>query len=60
MIPLLASLLFLVQDDPETERQSFQVAEGYEVQLFASEKDGIIKPLQIRFDPKGRLWVSWG
>jgi putative heme-binding domain-containing protein len=60
MIPLLASLLFLVQDDPETERQSFQVAEGYEVQLFASEKDGIIKPLQIRFDPKGRLWVSCG
>ena len=60
MIPLLAGLLFLVQDDPDTELKSFQVAEGYEVNLFASEKDGIVKPLQIRFDPKGRLWVSCG
>jgi len=25
------------QDDPETERKSFQVAEGYEVSLFASD-----------------------
>jgi putative heme-binding domain-containing protein len=60
MISLLAGLLFLVQDDPETELKSFQVADGYEVNLFASEKDGIVKPLQIRFDPKGRLWVSCG
>jgi putative heme-binding domain-containing protein len=61
MTPLLAAVLVaLAQDDPETERQSFQVADGYEVNLFASEKDGIVKPLQIRFDPKGRLWVSCG
>ncbi|HZE97143.1 MAG TPA: PVC-type heme-binding CxxCH protein [Planctomycetota bacterium] len=60
MSPLLAAVLLLCQDDPETERQSFQVADGYEVSLFASEKDGIVKPLQIRFDPKGRLWVSCG
>jgi len=57
---LAAVLMALAQDDPEAERQSFQVADGYEVRLFASEKDGIVKPLQIRFDPKGRLWVSCG
>ena len=56
MSPLLALLLALqAPDDPETERRSFQVAEGYEVNLFASEKDGIVKPLQIRWDAQGRL-----
>jgi glucose/arabinose dehydrogenase len=55
-----ARFAILLQDDPETERKSFQVAEGYEVTLFASEKEGIVKPLQIRFDPKGRLWVTCG
>jgi putative heme-binding domain-containing protein len=61
MILLLAmSVLLAPQDDPEIERKSFQVAEGYEVSLFASEKDGIVKPLQIRWDARGRLWVSCG
>jgi putative heme-binding domain-containing protein len=46
------------KDDPETELRSFRVPDGYEVNLFASEKDGIIKPVQMRWDPKGRLWVS--
>src|SRR5206468_6335228 len=44
-------------DDPASELASFQVAEGFEVNLFASEKDGVVKPIQIRFDPRGRLWV---
>src|SRR5262245_58655553 len=57
---LLLALLLMVQDDPETERKSFQVADGYEVNLFASEKDGIVKPLQIRWDARGRLWVTCG
>ena len=59
---LLLALLVLMQagDDPETERKSFQVADGYEVNLFASEKDGIVKPLQIRWDARGRLWVTCG
>jgi putative heme-binding domain-containing protein len=53
-------LLLVLQDDPEVERKALQVADGYEVRLFASEKDGIVKPLQIRFDPQGRLWVACG
>ncbi len=61
MIPLLALCLLLApQDDPEIERKSFQIADGYEVSLFASEKDGIVKPLQIRWDAQGRLWVACG
>ncbi|HXJ76358.1 MAG TPA: PVC-type heme-binding CxxCH protein, partial [Candidatus Dormibacteraeota bacterium] len=43
--------------DPAAELSTFQVAEGFEVNLFASEKDGVIKPIQIRFDERGRIWV---
>jgi putative heme-binding domain-containing protein len=45
------------EDDPAAEQASFQVADGFEVHLFASEKDGVVKPIQIRFDARGRLWV---
>lgn len=43
--------------DPELERQSFQVAEGFEVNLFAADPL-IAKPIQMNFDPAGRLWVA--
>jgi putative heme-binding domain-containing protein len=46
-----------VSHDPAAELASFQIADGFEVSLFASEKDGLIKPIQIRFDTRGRLWV---
>src|ERR1044072_4996792 len=46
-----------VSQDPAAELASFQIADGFEVSLFASEKDGLIKPIQIRFDARGRLWV---
>ena len=41
----------------EAELASFQIAEGYEVSLFASEKDGIANPIAMRWGPRGRLWV---
>src|SRR4026208_1454175 len=44
-------------DDPSAELASFEMAEGFEASLFASEKDGVIKPIQIRFDGRGRVWV---
>ncbi len=44
-------------NDPATELASFKVAPGFEVNLFASEKDGVEKPIQIRWDTRGRLWV---
>ena len=44
-------------DDPASELASFQIAPGFEVNLFASETNGVVKPIQIRFDARGRLWV---
>ena len=43
--------------DPELERQSFQVADGFEVNLYAADPL-LAKPIQMNFDPRGRLWVA--
>jgi putative heme-binding domain-containing protein len=58
-VALLTSLTtFSAEEhDPATELASFAIAPGFDVKLFASEKDGVIKPIQIRFDARGRLWV---
>lgn len=44
---------------PEDVLAQFKVADGYEVNLFASERDfpELRNPEQIAFDAKGRLWV---
>jgi putative heme-binding domain-containing protein len=39
------------------ELASFQVAEGYEVSLYADETNQIANPVAMRWGPKGRLWV---
>src|SRR5262249_36662895 len=43
--------------DPEFERKSFQVAEGFEVNLFAADPL-LAKPIQMNFDAAGRLWIA--
>ena len=43
--------------DPELERKSFQVADGFEVNLYAADPL-LAKPIQMNFDPQGRLWVA--
>ncbi|MBX3442342.1 MAG: c-type cytochrome [Planctomyces sp.] len=43
--------------DPELERQTFVVPEGFEVNLFAGDPQ-IAKPIQINFDADGRLWIA--
>ena len=43
--------------DPEEERKTFVLAEGFEVNLFAADP-GIHKPIQMNFDPQGRLWIA--
>jgi putative heme-binding domain-containing protein len=45
------------RDDPAAELASFKLPLGFEANLFASEKDGVAKPIQIRWDTRGRLWV---
>jgi putative heme-binding domain-containing protein len=46
--------------DPEEAIQRMTVAKGMKVTLFASEKDfpELAKPVQMQFDPQGRLWVA--
>jgi len=45
---------------PEESIAQMKVPEGFEVQLFASEREfpELAKPNQLTFDNRGRLWVS--
>ena len=43
--------------DPELEKATFRVPEGFEVNLFASDPV-IAKPIQMNFDEDGRLWIA--
>ena len=47
----------IVDTDSEAERASFQVADGFEVNLFAADPL-LAKPIQMNFDARGRLWVA--
>lgn len=42
---------------PELERDSFDVPDGFRVDLVAAEPD-IFKPMNLAFDTRGRLWVT--
>src|SRR5947209_5350213 len=46
-----------VNPDPEEERKTFQVADGFEVNLFAADPL-LAKPIQMNWDAQGRLWVA--
>ena len=52
-----ASIVFL---DGEEAIKKMTVAKGMKVDLFASEKEfpELAKPVQMPFDPQGRLWVA--
>ncbi len=43
---------------PEEQAKTFTPAEGYEINLFASEREGVVKPTQFSWDEKGRLYVA--
>ncbi len=43
---------------PAVELATFKVRDGFEVNLFASEADGLVKPLSMRWDERGRLWAA--
>ncbi|APZ93140.1 putative membrane-bound dehydrogenase domain protein [Fuerstiella marisgermanici] len=42
--------------DPELERATFKVPDGFEISLFAADPK-IAKPIQMNFDEAGRLWI---
>ncbi len=52
----------VVQADPHAdlkqELDDFNPAEGLQVNLFASEKDGLTSPLNLRWDTNGRMYVT--
>ena len=47
----------IVDPDPEIERKSFIVPEGFEVNLYAADPL-LAKPIQMNFDARGRLWLA--
>ena len=51
------SLQEIPPPDPAIEAASFQVADGFEINLWAADPL-LAKPTQIAFDSQGRLWVS--
>lgn len=42
--------------DPKKQLESFKIADGFEITLFASEPL-VAKPIQMNWDAEGRLWV---
>jgi len=42
---------------PEEQIASFKLTGDLQANLFASEADGIVNPVQMRWDERGRLWV---
>lgn len=43
---------------PEEELAGFKLAEGFVIELVASERDGVINPVDLTFDDAGRLWTQ--
>ena len=43
---------------PAQQMAAFTVAEGYEINLFASEAQDVAKPTQFSWDERGRLYVA--
>ena len=43
---------------PEQEKAGFELADGFVIELVASEKNGLINPIDITFDDAGRLWTQ--
>ena len=43
---------------PAEEQARLKVRAGFDVGLFADERLGVIRPVQIRWDERGRLWVA--
>lgn len=43
--------------NPESEKSSFVVPEGFEVELVASEAQGVPKPVAVSWDASGKMWT---
>lgn len=43
---------------PEEQLKGFKLHEDFVIELVASEKDGIVNPIDMTFDDAGRLWTQ--
>lgn len=43
---------------PEEQLKTFTAAEGFQANLFASEREQVVKPVQIAWDERGRMYVA--
>src|SRR5688572_19876896 len=43
---------------PEEELAGFTLLDGFTIELVASERDGIVNPIDLTFDDEGRLWTQ--
>src|SRR5690625_7955567 len=41
--------------DPQRQLENFQISDEFKIELVASEKEGFIRPVEIKFDDAGRL-----
>ncbi len=46
------------QADIKAELASFSVSKGLQINLFASEKQGLTSPIALRWDPSGHMYVA--
>lgn len=44
----------------EEQLKGFKVPEGFIIELVASEKHGVVNPIDVSFDDAGRLWTQTG
>jgi putative heme-binding domain-containing protein len=42
---------------PGEEKSHFKIRDGYSVELCGDESNQIVRPVQMRFDERGRMWV---
>ena len=43
---------------PEEQLKKFKLKDGFIIELVASEKDGVVNPIDLTFDDAGRLWTQ--
>ncbi len=43
---------------PEEQLKGFRLPPGFVIELVASEKDGVVKPIDLAFDDAGNLWTQ--
>ncbi|MFD2158456.1 PVC-type heme-binding CxxCH protein [Rubritalea tangerina] len=43
---------------PEEQLKTFKLADGFVIELVASERNGVVNPIDLTFDDAGRLWTQ--